>query len=115
MQTFFKTEDEFYNAETSRRSSPEVDYGVHWTMPPWPHKWRVSYVKATGEVYAVHGSRDGGPLILLGKVPPDQEERPHGIYYRTLENILDGYPKACLEGSNIQWVRDKLIQSGHAV
>ena len=29
------------------RSSLEADYGVHWRLAPWPHRWRVSYVRAT--------------------------------------------------------------------
>ena len=50
----WKNLDEFYNQNPARRSSPETDYGAQWLQHPWRSKWRVAYIKDTGEVYALH-------------------------------------------------------------
>ena len=62
--TLYQTLQAFYDADPRRGCSPEADYGVHWRQHPWPGTWRVSYVKATGEVYALH--QDQGPLLVPG-------------------------------------------------
>ena len=31
-----------------------ADYGVHWCLQGWDYRWRISYVRNTGEIYAVH-------------------------------------------------------------
>jgi len=37
----------------ARLRSREVDYGVHWTLGAQEHpQWRVSWIEATGELYA---------------------------------------------------------------
>ena len=81
---------------------PEADYGVHWRQHPWPGAWRVSYVRDTGEVYALH--QDQGPLLVLGWVAPDPQE----IYYATLELILDGWPAVCGQRNGLGWVKERL-------
>ena len=60
------------------RWSEEASYGVHRRLQGWPHKWRVSYVRATGEIYAadqglqLHNAVDRtlayGPLYVIGHV-----------------------------------------------
>ena len=98
----YQTLQAFYDADPHRGCSPEADYGVHWRQHPWPGAWRVSYVKATGEVYALH--QDQGPLLLLGWVAPDPQE----IYYATLELILDGWPAVCGQRNGLDWVKERL-------
>lgn len=95
----------FYAADDRRRLSGEADYGVHWRQDPrqpWP-TWRVSYIRDTGEVYA---AAPGGPVELLGTVPPD--DQPH--YYATLDAILEGWPDAHRQG--LDWVRGRLAAAG---
>lgn len=94
----------FYSEDEARRRSGESDYGVWWTNEQrWP-TWRVSYVQATGEVYAVQ-LQGMGRVEVLGVVPPDQEE----IYYRTLDKLLAGWSE---EGArSISWVRERLGQA----
>ena len=82
----FKNVGEFYSDNSARRRSPEADYGVHWKLEGWPNSWRVSYVRDTGEIYAVQqeATRTGilptgeiiiangleeGPVLLLGHFP----------------------------------------------
>jgi hypothetical protein len=107
----------FYNADPRRRHSGEADYGVHWRFPPWRERWRVSYVRETGEIYAACHNRtpDGsnGPVLILGAVPPDPvTDELREVYYRTLESILEGWPEACTKGEGLAWIRDRLETAG---
>lgn len=119
MQTQIEYQDieDFYAANEDRRTSGEADFGVWWTEPGQPYpKYRVSYIHATGEVYAVALNRDDkgpyhGPVLLLGVVPPDdQPDGPVGrrTYYRTLDTILEGWPQRCGQPGGLQWVRERL-------
>ena len=98
----FKNVGEFYSDNSARRRSPEADYGVHWKLEGWPNSWRVSYVRDTGEIYAVHQGQiqtgilptgeiiianglEEGPVLLLGHFPIDEEAGPRDVYYRGLE------------------------------
>ena len=49
----FKDLEAFHADNSARERSVEWDYGVHWNLQPWQHTWRVSYIRTTGEVYAV--------------------------------------------------------------
>ena len=53
MITTFEDLESFYSDNPARRRSPEASYGVHWRLDGWTGTWRVSYVRDTGEVYAV--------------------------------------------------------------
>lgn len=93
----------------ARELSREADYGVMWTLPgrAWP-QWRVSYIEATGEVYARQqgGAAAGQELVIvLGAVTP-VPHRPHmqsraqdctlrdKPWYRPLDELLgDGDPE----------------------
>ena len=101
--------EEFYSDNPARRRSPETDYGVHWKLEGWPNSWRVSYVRDTGEVYAmfqgptqfgqlptgetvVSIGKEEGSVLLLGHFPwqpSDMEEAgPRDVYYHGLEHLL---------------------------
>ena len=107
----FRSLADYYAANPQRRSSQEADYGVHWRLAPWPHRRRVSYLRATGEVYAVHqgGScpDNEGPVLLLGLVEPDPVPAGAG-YCATLDHILEGWPIACGKPEGLQWVKERL-------
>ena len=94
----FKNVDEFYSDNSARRRSPEADYGVHWKLDGWPNSWRVSYVRDTSEIYAVHqgpiqtgilrtgeiiiaNGLEEGPVLLIGHFPIDEEAGPRDVYY----------------------------------
>ena len=113
----------FYADRPERDKSPESDYGVHWHANgrDWP-SYRVSYVQATGEVYAVE--RGAGPVRVLGVVQPDPDERfaskdevggiawsdrhRRGTYYDTLDKILDGWADPGVSGFDLAWIERKL-------
>ena len=96
----YPTIEAYYAEKPERRSSEEADYGVHWLLEGWPYKWRVSYVRATGEIYAVHQEgrvhegaervQSYGPLFVIGRVAPDPvpEGDRKSLFYATLEQIL---------------------------
>ena len=96
----------FYSENEDRRRSPEADYGVWWHDGVGAEFWRVSYVQATGEVYALNNWT--GQLQVLGVIPPDADG---GSYYRTLDRILEGWSEHCGRLNSLAWVRERLAQS----
>ena len=94
---FFPSIGSFYAADPRRERSPEVDFGVMWRdgFAPWPF-YRVSWIEATGEFYALTLSGRGGTVELLGAVPTREEA----------DKVLDGW--AYVEPQDIAWVRNRL-------
>ena len=84
--------DQFYDADPRRRHSDEVNYGSHWHLYPSHELWHVSYVRDTVKVYAVRQSgRAASPVLILGTVTANEfTDECQGVYYRTLDYILEG-------------------------
>ena len=100
----FTDEAAFYDANPRRRGSEECDWGVLWQADGSRDRWRISYVQATGEIYA---TRTPTPLvILMGMVPPDDEAG--GLYCRTLEEMLNGWAVRCPKPGGLEWVGERL-------
>ncbi len=96
--------EEFYGADARRGPSGEVDFGVMWrgySGGSWP-SYRVSWIKATGEVYAVRQNREQDDVRVLGVVA----ERD------ILEAVLQGWADHTTDG--IGWVRQQLVAAGFA-
>lgn len=110
----------FYDADQDRLRSPEVDYGVQWRRPGSYHPWRVSYVRYTGEIYAVeqdavndgHGGYSYGPVIVLGWAPPNatDDHDVASVYYVTLDGILAGWPEHCGKPDGMAWLQQRLAE-----
>ena len=64
----FKNVEEFYSENSARRRSPEADYGVHWKLEGWPNSFRVSYVRDTGEIYAVQQGPMQSGILPTGEI-----------------------------------------------
>ena len=122
--TMYPTLQAYYDADRpGRMHSPEADYGVHWRLDGYDHTWSVSYVKNTGEIYAVHQcmafnsptsrAMSYGPLFVLGTVPVDPlpQTDHHSAYYNTLEAILDGWTEHCGPSNGLTWVRDRIANA----
>jgi hypothetical protein len=73
IETKIQTGFQHWIAAPERKASPEVDFGVWWNLngdaaaSPLEPRWRVSWLAATSELYAVElkGSRPDR-YILLG-------------------------------------------------
>lgn len=112
----FPNLDAFYDDNPERRRSGEADYGVMWRgAKSWP-LYRVSYVQATGEVYAVAqgGSRE---VTILAVVPPDPDNRVEtgdwgtgDTYYRTLDGLLDGWADRSVSRHSLTWIKSRLTK-----
>lgn len=100
MDTFATIED-FYADDELRRRSMERDYGVWWKDDAGGN-WRVTWVEATGEIYALrlgptktgevrigdsivsvtannpHPDREG-PVVVLGEIPASWGECNNGF------------------------------------
>lgn len=108
--------------QPERRWSEEASYGDHWRLQGWPHKWRVSCVRATGEIHAVHqGLRLHDavgrtlayrPLYVIGHDEPDPvpEGDRKSLYYATPEQTLDGWAERCWTPDGLTGLRDRLAE-----
>ena len=73
IETKIETGFQHWIAAPERKASPEVDYGVWWTLCGdvaadfSDSRWRVTWLAATGELYAValEGARPNR-YVLLG-------------------------------------------------
>ena len=124
----FRDLKSFYNDNPARLSSPEADYGAHWRLDGWSGTWRVSYVRNTGEVYAVRqgpycmGTLPTGetfvspgqgesPVLVLGIFPPDPDAGPADIYYRGLDAHLKEWPRRSFQPDGLKWLMDRMTKS----
>lgn len=98
-ERFFPSIDAFYAADPRRERSGEVDFGVMWRdgTQPWPH-YRVSWVEATGEFYAVRlaGQRGSCPVELLGSAASREDA----------DAVLSGWAEH--DVFDLAWVRGRL-------
>ncbi|HWF25995.1 MAG TPA: hypothetical protein VG275_11135 [Solirubrobacteraceae bacterium] len=91
------------NAQDERREfSPEVDFGVWWRNEGESQTWRVSWVRDTGEVYAVTAGRPEEVLAVLA----DSAGRPHPREH--VDWLLDGWGERCGDPGSLDWVRDRV-------
>lgn len=109
----FETREDFWLDDIRRLSSAEADFGVHWRYQGrnWP-RWRVSHVRDTGDVYAMC-QQAPFEVLLLGSVPADPVDESVPFerrerWYRTLDQILDGYAEPDVSGHDLAWVQAKL-------
>ena len=66
-KAMYPTLDAYYAADERRLRSEEADYGVRWRLDGWEYRWRVSYVRNTGEIYAVNQGCTIGPVFVLAR------------------------------------------------
>jgi hypothetical protein len=117
----------FYAANPARERSCEADFGTWWMeWTDWP-VWRVSWVSATGEIYAVR--LDGGPRLdspdaltatagdpvgsveVLGVIPADPDAE---VPYEPVERLLAGWEDWCGELDSLLWVRERAAAAATA-
>ena len=61
-------------AEPPRGRSPELDFGVWWRVSGSRYTWRVSWIEATGELYAKElASGDEDRFVVLGTFSTEEE------------------------------------------
>jgi hypothetical protein len=116
MSVMFDSIGAFYRAEEARRHAPEADYGVMWTNATrWP-QWRVSY-NQTGDLFAVELAGEKR-VELIGFIVPDDPVEGHDPesvsraithpWYRTADEVLEGWADACHGPQSLQWVRSRV-------
>ena len=67
----------------------------------------MSYVQATGEVYAVElGGLERSRVVVLGVVQPDEDDGRRRAYYRTLDRLLEGWAEEPYK--SLDWVKERL-------
>jgi hypothetical protein len=104
----FRTRDDFELDNPHRGMSLESDYGYHWRTSAVPNvRWRVSYIKDTGEIYAIAATRPF-EVWLMGHVRvgigPD--------WARPLDEILTGWTDPRISAFDLDWIANKLASVG---
>jgi hypothetical protein len=89
----------FYTEDARRRASPEWDFGTGWMTHAGAPRWRVSWIPATGEVYAACTRPIAEPVELLAVVRDADE----------LTRRLDGWGEVCGQPDSLDWVRRRLV------
>lgn len=112
----------FYDANPEARGSGESDYGVWWRDDD-RGTWRISWVHATGDVYAVRAPRPAPrdttyagwlqlaglygarmPVVVLGNVGKLRSTGPDAFdHTEPLEAILPGWGERCGELGSLAW------------
>lgn len=128
--TTFVTIEDFYATYPEARHSGESDYGVWWRDDDGG-VWRVSYVHATGHVYAIRagsgvrsrmirvgGQEIGaafsvehdGPVVILGKLEarPEIDTRWRGRGEDPAERVLTGWADVCGQQGSLAWVAHRI-------
>ena len=128
MITTFEDLESFYSENPARRRSPESSHGVHWQLDGWDGAWRVSYIRDTGEVYAlfqgptqvgvlptgesfVSSGKGTGPVLTIGTFPVDENPGPDDVYYLNLDLFLSGWMDHCDEPNGLAWMIRKMAQA----
>ena len=114
----FPSRDDFELDDPHRALSPEAPYGCHWRTSAVPDiRWRVSYIRDTGEIYAIAQTRPF-EVWLMGQVPPDPVDetvpwdRRQNYYYRTLDTILEGWSDPGISAYDLDWIVNRLARVG---
>lgn len=96
----------FYAGDVRRVESVEVDFGVHWRPSHSAFQtWRVSWVEATGELYAVRLSP--GPIVGRGRGGPVHVLATGLRMVEDAEELLLGWTDECGSVGSLDWVRER--------
>lgn len=116
MKTYGSIRD-YCEAVPAAKTSGEVDFGVHW-KDDGGGVYRVSWVRDTGEVYAVRIGRGIGPrgLHRPSFVEPRAAWGPEGVVIlgvvpsrERLEEALEGWADRCMTGrASLDWALERV-------
>ena len=117
----FPSIEQFWSHNPAREGSEEADFGFHWRRPGDPYRWKLSYIRNTGEVYCVRLDTTEGPVEVLGVIPPDtgDPDKRTGSnlspapFCRTATQVLQGWPVRCHDANGLEWVRRNLRNAGY--
>jgi hypothetical protein len=110
--------EQFYDADPRRRHSEELEFGTDWQENG--ARTQVSWVEATGELYAMRDPLGHLDSDLFGdmSVEPTPDEalgvQVLGIVTGrdTIASVMSGWDKAMAGGENsIAWVRDRIANA----
>ena len=97
----YDNEDAFHREDVRRRDSVEFDYGARWTMENSPGTWRISYVRETGEIYALRfRGAASGPLLLLGRGPAKD--------HHAVDRVLEGWEQENHSSHRLEWAMERI-------
>jgi hypothetical protein len=110
--------EQFYDADPRRRHSEELEFGTDWDEAG--ARTQVSWVEATGELYAMRDPLGG----LLSDVIGDMRATPVSDEQLTVEvlgviggrsaaeAVMSGWENAMASGANsLAWVRDRVAHA----
>jgi hypothetical protein len=117
--------EEFYDADSRRRPSAELELGTEW-RDAHGVRYDLNYVEDTGELYVVqepppHEWADPFGGVYVGAFTESDEEK---MVVRvvgnidtvdTLHKIIEGWQEAMVGQNGIEWLAGRLRAAGVAV
>jgi len=100
----YASEIAFAAADSARTGGSHVDFGYYWTMPGQPHpRYRVSWIPATGELYAVRQQGRARRVELLAV----------GLRSRVqVDRAMGGWTEHVDDAGSLAWLDRRLDEVG---
>ena len=98
--------DHFYSEDPRRQRSRESDFGVQWREEAAGPRFRVSWIEATGELYALR-QEPSHMVELLGRVPQSGHPDPSRSDL-IVEAVLAGWEHRCGPPGSLGWARERI-------
>jgi hypothetical protein len=109
--------EQFYNDDPRRRHSEELEFGREWH--DGEHRCEVSWVEATGEVYAMLEPEVGYSADGIGGMHPG---RPRSEQLRVevlgtvpgrdaIAAVMSGWEQAMAAANGLAWVRGRIANA----
>ncbi len=109
----YESLQDFYGADRRRKASREVDFGVWWRERAGDPALRLTWAPETGELFLVSPVQ---AVTVIARIPAaDEQPAPGpGVYYRHVDEILDGWADSCGSDGCLSWLAGRLAARGFA-
>ena len=98
--------DQLYSEDPRRQRSRESDFGVQWHEEAAGPRFLVSWIEATGELYALR--QDPSHTVeLLGRVPRSGHPDPLRSDL-IVEAVLAGWEHRCGQPGSLDWACERI-------
>ena len=112
--------EQFYDADPRRRHSEELEFGRDWTDDAG-NRCEISWVEATGELYAMREPEVGYAADGLGGM---HSGRPKVEQLRVdilgtiagrdaIQSVMSGWEQAMPGDNSLAWVRDRVSNAAN--